>query len=86
MEKMLPGNMLAHTRRRKHKSKANNAYLFMNLLSTCSGPGASSISLLFQSVTENMHRWRDETVRKYRAGRDEEGEEEEEDEEGGGLE
>lgn len=58
-----------YTERRKHKSKANKAYLFMDLLSTCSGPQASSI---FCAVTVSEYEYepmkREQTVRKHRAG------------------
>lgn len=69
----------ARTQRRKHKSKANNANLFINLLSICSGPQVSSISVLFQSVTVRLWtngemRWRET----HKAGDEEKGEEEEE--------
>lgn len=88
MYKMLPRNMLAHiythteihTQSRKHKSRAYNAYLLGNLLSTCSRPQPCSISVLCQAVIENMDQWRDETVRKHRAGGDEEQMEKEEEE------
>ena len=56
----------------------------MNLPSTCSGPQATSISVLFQSVTETADQWREEMVRKHKTGGGEEKREEVESDGGNG--
>lgn len=50
----------SHSHREKHESETSGAHLLKNL-STCSRPQTSSISRLFQSVTESTDQLRDET-------------------------